>query len=315
MLEDYDFEKKRFLVEGFKKGFPLFSVGQSIHYESPNLLSAKAQPQVVDQKIAKELDAHRLAGPFATPPFPVFRVSPLGIVPKKTPGDFRMIHHLSYPKGKSVNDGISREHTSVHYANIDKAIRRIKHSGVGSYLAKTDVKSAFRILPVNPQDYHLLGLKWKNKYYYDKCMPMGCASSCKTFESFSTAVEWIAQEKLGIANLLHLLDDFLLIQPTEDQCSKSLYLFLDLCHYLGIPMAPEKTCGPSTILTFAGIELDTIRCESRLPEDKLLKCQHLIAAFLRRKKATLKELQSLIRVLNFACSVVVPGRSFLKTSH
>ena len=312
MLEDYDFEKKRFLVEGFKKGFPLFSVGQSIHYESPNLLSAKAQPQVVDQKIAKELDAHRLAGPFATPPFPVFRVSPLGIVPKKTPGDFRMIHHLSYPKGKSVNDGISREHTSVHYANIDKAIRRIKHSGVGSYLAKTDVKSAFRILPVNPQDYHLLGLKWKNQYYYDKCMPMGCASSCKTFESFSTAVEWIAQEKLGIANLLHLLDDFLLIQPTEDQCSKSLYLFFDLCHYLGIPMAPEKTCGPSTILTFAGIELDTIRCESRLPEDKLLKCQHLIAAFLRRKKATLKELQSLIGVLNFACSVVVPGRSFLR---
>ena len=141
---------------------------------------------------------------------------------------------------------------------------------------------------------------------------MGCASSCKTFESFSTAVEWIAQEKLGIANLLHLLDDFLLIQPTEDQCSKSLHLFLDLCDYLGITMAPEKTCGPSTILTFAGIELDTIRGESRLPEDKLFKCQHLIAAFLTRKKATLKELQSLIGVLNFACSVVVPGRSFLR---
>ena len=70
-------------------------------------------------------------------------------------------------------------------------------------------------------------------------------------------------------------------------------------------MAPKKTCSPSTILTFAGIELDTIRCESRLPEDKLLKCQHLIAAFLRRKKATLKELQSLIGVLNFACSVVL----------
>ena len=60
MLEGLDFEK-RFLVEGSKKGFPLFSVGQSIHYESPNLLSARAQPHVVDLKIAKELDAHRLA--------------------------------------------------------------------------------------------------------------------------------------------------------------------------------------------------------------------------------------------------------------
>ena len=81
MLEGYDFEKKRFLVEGFKKGFPLFSVGQSTHYESPNLLSARGQPQVADQRVAKELDAHRLAGPFETPPFPVFRVSPLGIEP------------------------------------------------------------------------------------------------------------------------------------------------------------------------------------------------------------------------------------------
>lgn len=170
--------KKRFLVEGFKKGFPLFfSVNQSIHYESPYLLSARAQPPVVDQKIAKELDAHRLAGAFETPPFSVFRVSPLGIVPKKTQGEFCMIHHLSYPKGKSVNDGISREHSSVYYANIDKAIRRIKHSGIGSYLTETDVKSTFRIFPVNPQDYQLLGLKWKHQYCYDKCMPMRCASS------------------------------------------------------------------------------------------------------------------------------------------
>ena len=77
-------------------------------------------------------------------------------------------------------------------------------------------------------------------------------------------------------------------------------------------MVPEKTFGPSTVLTFAGIELDTICCESRLPGDKLLKCQQLIASFLSRKKATLKELQSLIGVLNFACSVVSPGRSFLR---
>ena len=312
LLEGYDFQKRNFILDGFKYGFHLFSVGQSKHYESPNLLSAKQQPLIVDQKLAKELATHRFAGPFDTPPFPIFRVSPLGLVPKKTPGDFRMIHHLSYPRGKSVNDGISHEHSSVHYANIDMAITRIKQSGVGSYLAKTDIKSAFRILPVNPQDYHLLGIKWNGQYYYDKCMPMGCASSCKTFETFSTAIEWIAQDKLSIANLIHLLDDFLIIQPTEDQCSLSLRLFLDLCDFLGIPMAPEKTFGPSTILTFAGVELDTICCESRLPEDKLLKCQQLIDNFLGKKKATLRELQSLIGLLNFACSVVVPGRSFLR---
>ena len=178
-------------------------------------------------------------------------------------------------------------------------------------MAKTDIKSAFRILPINPQDYHLLGIKWSGQYY-DKCMPMGCSSSCKTFETFSTAVEWIAQDKLGIANHIHLLEDFLLIQTIESQCSRSLGLFLELCDFLGIRMAPEKTFGPSTILTFAGVELDTIHCESRLPEDKLLKCKQLIAEFIKKKKATLRELQSLTGVLNFPCSVVVPGRCFLR---
>ena len=67
------------------------------------------------------------------------------------------------------------------------------------------------------------------QYDYDKCMPMVCSSSYKTFKTFSTAVEWIAQGKLGIANLIHLLDDFLLIQTTESQCSRSLGLFLELC--------------------------------------------------------------------------------------
>ena len=77
-------------------------------------------------------------------------------------------------------------------------------------------------------------------------------------------------------------------------------------------MAPEKTFGPSTILTFAGVELDTIHCESRLPEDKLLKCKQLIDEFIKKKKATLREVQLLTGVLNFACSVVVPGCCFLR---
>jgi len=80
----------------------LFSVVQNRSYESPNSFFATQQPQVVDQKVAKELEAHRLAGPFDSPPFPVFRVSPLGINPKKTLGDFHMIHHLSFPRGESL---------------------------------------------------------------------------------------------------------------------------------------------------------------------------------------------------------------------
>ena len=77
-------------------------------------------------------------------------------------------------------------------------------------------------------------------------------------------------------------------------------------------MAPDKTVGPSTTLSFAGIELDSQSMEARLPRDKIHKCTTLISQFLRRKKVTLQELQSLLGLLNFACAVVKPGRAFLK---
>ena len=73
-------------------------------------------------------------------------------------------------------------------------------------------------------------------------------------------------------------------------------------------LAPNKTQGPATCLTFAGIELDTVAVECRLPEEKRLKCIHTIA----HKKVTLHDLPSAIELLNFACQVVLPGRAFLR---
>ena len=167
-------------------------------------------------------------------------------------------------------------------------------------------------LPVNPADYYLLGMHWKGNYYVDCCLPMGLASSCRTFEILSTALEWVARNKLNIPHIIHILDDFLIAAESFDTCKTSLHQFLTFCENVGVPMAPEKTEGPSPFLTFAGIELDCSMNEARLPQEKVEKCLLAIHSLLGRKKVTLKELQSLIGLLNFACSVVTPGRVFLR---
>ena len=82
-------------------------------FEASNLLSALENARVVDMRLSKELAACKIAEPFTSPPFPSFRVSPLSVVPKKVPSDFRLIHRLSLLKGRSVNDGIAAEDTSV----------------------------------------------------------------------------------------------------------------------------------------------------------------------------------------------------------
>ena len=281
LFDGYDHSTVEFLRFGFTDGFPIHFKGDFTAIDSKNLASAIQQPSVVEAKLVKEIDAGRIAGPFTAPPFGQFCVSFLGDVLKKVPGEFRLIHHLSYPKGLSVNDGILNEYTSVSYANIEDAIRFIKKAGPGCFLAKTDVHSAFRIIPINPNDNHLLGIRWNGRYFYDRCMPIGCSSSCRTFETLSTAVEWIARTKMNIDFILHLLDDFLIIARSYESCSQQLDLFLRLCSLLGIPMAPQKAVGPSNTLSFAGIELDAIAMAARLPHDKIQKCTTLISQFLR----------------------------------
>ena len=52
--------------------------------------------------------------------------------------------------------------------------------------------------------------------------------------------------------------------------------------------------------------------EARLLQDKLEDAINLVRSFARRKKVTLRELQSLIGMLNFACKIILPGRPFLR---
>ena len=83
------------------------------------------------------------------------------LVLKKTPGKWRSILHLSYPPGGSVNDYINKDDYSLQYITIDCVISHIKQLGQGCYLSKLDVEVAFRIAPVHPDDWHLLGMKWQ----------------------------------------------------------------------------------------------------------------------------------------------------------
>ena len=72
--------------------------------------------------IDKELRMGRIAGLLSSPPFPHFRGSPIGLVPKQAAGEFRLIHNLSSPLGNSVRDHIHPTNTSVSYTSFDDAV-------------------------------------------------------------------------------------------------------------------------------------------------------------------------------------------------
>ncbi|XP_061470916.1 uncharacterized protein LOC133379514 isoform X1 [Rhineura floridana] len=224
-----------------------------------------------------------------------------------------LIHHLSYPHGRSVNDFIPHHLCSVRYTSFDCAVAMVRHCGVGALMGKCDIKSAFRLLPVHPGDFELLGFAFADKFYVDRALPMGCSISCSVFERFSSFLEWAVRRRSGSPAVVHYLDDFLFAGRAHTGDSRDLMdHFIGLLADLGVPLAGEKTEGPAPILTFLGIEIDTLAQCCRLPLLKLDLLREKVAHILASRKTTLLAPQELSGLLNFACRVIAPGRAFLR---
>ena len=111
---------------------------------------------------------------------------------------------------------------------------------------------------------------------------------------------------------LHYLDDILVNSKIGSGEGVPLQKALDQCSRLGVPIATHKTEGPSTTITFLGIELDTVTRTLHLPTEKLARLQKEVREWGDRRCFTKRELQSLIGQLQHATCIVRPGRTFLR---
>ena len=171
-----------------------------------------------------------------------------------------------------------------------------------------------------PPDQRLLAVAWKGTTYSDKGLPFGLRSAPKIFSALTDAMMWALHDR-GVKAALHYLDDFLVLGPPDQpDCGQALATTLALCSELGFPVPSEKTEGPSTTLTFLGIEIDTAQQQVRLPQDNLHRLSATIATWMNladhptpRGSGKKRELLSLIGLLNHAATVVRPGRAFLRS--
>lgn len=136
------------LLHGIQYGVQLGYKGPRRQRVSRNLKSALEHPTVINDELTKEMKSQRIAGPFDSPPLPSLQCSGVGVVPKKT-GSWRMIMHLLAPIDHSINDGISKKEFTLRYSTVDDAVRIIRDLGPNTSLAKMDIKSAFRTIPVD----------------------------------------------------------------------------------------------------------------------------------------------------------------------
>ena len=236
-------------------------------------------------------------------------ISALGAIPKAD-GGVRLIHDCSQPEGYGLNDYATQEQ-AIKYQTVRDACGLLDQ---GHYMAKIDLKSAYRSVALHPSQYSYTGLQWTFKgeqtprFLVDTRLPFGARLSPSHFHRLTQAVQRMIQRRN--INCIVYLDDFLITSPTFDQCKSDLSTVISLLRSLGWSIAWNKVTGPSQTLTFLGIDINTINMSLSLPQAKVEIYKCVLRDFLTRSRASQKQLQRLLGKLSWASTVVQGGRVY-----
>ena len=318
---NYDEHKRNFLVDGFSNRFEIGYRGNpNVKLSAPNLKLNVGNELILWNKVMKEVEKCRYAGPFEDVPYANYIQSPIGLVPKDN-GKVRLIFHLSYPRRSkggdqlSVNVNTPHEMCTVSYADFDSAVELCRKAGVSCSMAKSDFSSAFHQLCIRVSDWKFLIMKARcpldGKFYYfvDKCLPFGAAISCAHFQRFLDAVAYIFKARTG-KTTINYLDDYFFVALLATLCNGQVEEFLQICAIINFPVLLDKTVFATTRLVFLGLLLNSDLQLVMVPWDKVETGRELVEHMLSKKKTTLHDLQKLTGFLNFIGHAIVPRCAF-----
>ena len=268
------------IYSGFRDGF---RIGITLPF---NRDPVKKQQKYINlnelaNKLNTELENGRILGPYADMPIENLIVSPLYVVPKSTPGKFRLIHDLSHPETNSVNLHIDDSEKSVQYCSLVDVARYLvlMKRNQSWWMSKVDLKDAYRCVPIHRDDWRYLGMMFQDKYLCDICLPMGLGTSCRIFTEISNALAWMFKQQNPRAAIFNYLDDFLIMAADKEQCQSALDNFLSTLEYNGFPVSHEKTVLPYQSIEFLGLEVNSQNMSYFIPDAKRVKAVDMITLF------------------------------------
>ena len=275
--------------------------------------SALAHPHDVEHYITTELSHRALLGPFHGPPASTCHFSPLMTRPKKDSRFRRVIIDLSWPRGQSVNDGISKTEyidgpMTISLPTPDDMERAIVQVGRGAFLYKTDLARGYRQLRVDPLDWPLLSFQHEAQCFMDICPPFGLRSSAMAMQRVSEALVFLHGRRGYVSRAY--IDDFGGAEANEIRANNALRALQGIMGDLGVVQAESKICLPAQTMIWLGIYFDTLEMSMSIPEAKLAEIMLCLAGWQDKTRATRREMQSLLGLLNFVASVAPPARLF-----
>ena len=304
----------REIVDFLRFGWP-----SSFDHHSPLLSTLKnhssglSYPKHIEHYIEKELSKQALLGPFSYPPIIPLHVSPILTRPKKDSEWRRIVVDLSWPRGKSINDGIASgeylgDVIELTLPTIDYMADRVRNLGRGCFMYKLDLSRGYRQLRLDPLDWPLMCIQHDRQFYLDLCPPFGLRTAAMMMERTTMAVCYI--HGLHGFTSKPYIDDFGGAEKLCVEASRALATLQAILKLLGLEEAPGKTCEPSTSMIWLGILIDSVKMVMSIPELKLSEISEYVKTWETRKIASRKDVQSLMGYLNLVGGVSPPTRVF-----
>ena len=217
-------------------------------------------------------------------------------VPKRTPGEFRIIFDLS-----ELNLFIRK--TTFRMDSFFSIMSLISK---GDFFTSVDLTDAYHAIAMHPLFTRFLTFVFLNTLYQFTCLPQGLTSAPRIFTKVIKAV--LSYLRSFAIKIAAWLDDFLLAAKSADLVKEHTSFTLSTLQELGfVPNFEKSQLVPVQRIQHVGLVWDSVAFTVSIPEDKILaiqsKCQEALSS-----KVKLRFLSSILGSLEFfrwGCPIAV----------
>lgn len=114
--------------------------------------------------------------------------------------------NLSSPPGHSIDDRICPDR---FYASVDHLASMMLSEGQGCFMVKADIREAYIQLFI--LRLPITSIMWQYLVYIDRTFPFGLHLLPNIFSTVADAIQWILRYKGIIGNIIHYLNDYILV--------------------------------------------------------------------------------------------------------
>lgn len=235
---------------------------------------------------------------------------------EKPNGAVRVILNLSAPDSLSVNDGIDSDNFPAVMSSTEKWLAVLNMAGRNCDMVKIDWAAAYKHIAVREEDMNLQWFKWLEKFFVEKCLVFGGASSAGIYDRLAkTVLDIVLRKSRFPRNMVcqHLDDVCAAAAEGSGMIEEFDAAYSEIAREIGVQLAPrddpEKSFAKSKTGVVLGVRYDSERWTWGMPQEKLRKFAEQVNLMLTETECRQDQIQSVLgKIINV--KALVPGGKF-----